>query len=38
MMTLGMLPETVRWIWWESAMWLLVILWMSSSVPPGNRR
>jgi hypothetical protein len=28
----------VRWIWWESAMWLLVILWMSNSVPPGNRR
>jgi hypothetical protein len=33
-MTLAMDLETMRWVWWESVMWLLVIVWLAHPRPP----
>jgi hypothetical protein len=37
-MILGVSLETIRWMWWESALWAFVILWMYTFMPPSNRR
>jgi hypothetical protein len=35
-MILAMSSETVRWVWWESLMWLLVIAWLARPRPPSS--
>jgi hypothetical protein len=39
-MILAMTSESMRWVWWESVMWMVIIVWLTHPGPPNsdNRR